>query len=136
MKKVTRFFLMAVAVASLSIGANAQAPQGRAQQDNRHERIETNNQHKVSKDNARVAQPSKKSVGKSNSKKGGFRTTTAVKLRKHASSNTHSIKDRNGNNVVIPKGARLTYVDSKGKYYKVTYKGYTGYVPKKYTTGR
>lgn len=66
----------------------------------------------------------------------GFRTTVAVKLRKNASSNSTSVKYKNGKIVVIPKGASIKYVKTSGNFYKVTYKGYTGYIAKKYTTGR
>lgn len=81
-------------------------------------------------------QGSKASKVKKSTAGKGFRTTVAVKLRKNASSNSTSVKYKNGKIVVIPKGASIKYVKTSGNFYKVTYKGYTGYIAKKYTTGR
>ena len=79
---------------------------------------------------SKASKANKSSAGK------GFRTTVAVKLRKNASTNSTSVKYKNGKIVVIPKGASIKYVKTSGNFYKVTYKGYTGYIAKKYTTGR
>jgi hypothetical protein len=81
-------------------------------------------------------QASKASKAKKSTVGKGFRTTVAVKLRKNASSNSTSVKYKNGKIVVIPKGGSIKYVKTSGNFYKVTYKGYTGYIAKKYTTGR
>jgi len=133
--KATRFFqvMILTAAAALCMNVNAQprathAEQPQAQKVEKHhdgKTVDVKDQHK-----GEVKKASKQS------KQSGLRTTSAVKLRNHAANNSHSVKDKRGNNVVIPKGAKVTYVDSKGNYYKVTYKGYTGYIAKKYTTGR
>jgi len=115
-----RFFrvMTLMVVAMLCLNVNAQPRQA-------------HNQQPVKEHKQEVKKESHKgSVAK------GFRTTTAVKLRKHAANNSSSVKNRKGQGVVIPKGAAITYVGSKGNYYKVSYNGYTGYVAKKYTTGR
>jgi len=122
------------AAAALCLNANAQAV--RSQQSRHVEKHEQAVKVDEKKHAEQRAVEHKGDVKKNNkSHKGSMRTTTTVKLRKKAANNTHSVKDKRGNNVVIPEGASITYLGSKGNYYKVRYKGYTGYVAKKYTTG-
>jgi len=137
--KAKRLILMLAAATALCFGANAQAYKSHTEQGKQVHVQKSQPGVKAIDKNDKVAhkqEMSHKEVAHKGTPAKGFRTTTAVKLRKHAANNSHSVKDKRGNSIVIPKGASIKYVGSKGNYYKVTYKNYTGYVAKKYTSGR
>jgi len=58
-------------------------------------------------------------------------TTSNVKLRKSASSKAAAVTSK-GKSLVIKKGTSLKCLGIKGNYYKVSYKGKTGYISTRY----
>jgi len=127
-KRLFQVFLFSFALMGMT--ATAQVSQQRVHS----QQPVTNTQQKVQKSQPMQSGKVEAQVKTQSHKSGNVvRATTAVKLRRTASSKASTVKNKKGQTVVVPKGAAVNIVKSSGNFYKVTYKGYTGYIAKKYT---